>query len=456
MAVHLALGLNPMVLLYIGSLIGLVAFSYTSCVHQGHCPKFLPTISDTWVYPPENYVSRWIVGNLCIGMGLVQYPIFRFDQGGLSHGLNKTLLYVGFISCVLLSFVGAVCDSTVPSCRGNNTVHSTSAVAFFIGYNVMMAVVTLKKPDPVTSELACVAGSTLAKLRFSTTVMGQVSSMLDMGSFPWLAVVEWTDVALILAWTGLYVTRRGKDYRFGIINRNSDDGDTPAALDFWSLDFCKWIMTIWYIGTLAISAVIYYAQGRWPHGGIPYISDTWVYPPGNWISRWAVVGCATVASFAHACIYYLDQDAPGRVGQTGWMTVLAIVACFGVSLVGVCDESENIVIHGTGATLFFAGYDLFMVLIAAQLLKGEHSWRGLATGLCAILSIASKLRFHSASSAALVGLWPYIPQALEWTDAITIAVFFLTYFGAFGDRTKNIGLALFRVAEKTACVFPEA
>lgn len=34
---------------------------YSRCVHGGSCPKWLPTISDTWVTPPSNYISRWTV-----------------------------------------------------------------------------------------------------------------------------------------------------------------------------------------------------------------------------------------------------------------------------------------------------------------------------------------------------------------------------------------------------------
>lgn len=44
---------------------------------------------------------------------------------------DKVLLVLGVVGCFLLSFVGAICDSTVPECRGNDLVHSASAVGTF-------------------------------------------------------------------------------------------------------------------------------------------------------------------------------------------------------------------------------------------------------------------------------------------------------------------------------------
>lgn len=55
-------------------MVGLIATSYLTCVHQENCPKFLPTISDTWVHSPGNYLSRWIVSLVCLlfQFGIVQ------------------------------------------------------------------------------------------------------------------------------------------------------------------------------------------------------------------------------------------------------------------------------------------------------------------------------------------------------------------------------------------------
>eukprot|EP00756_Hemistasia_phaeocysticola_P012621 Hpha_TRINITY_DN15219_c1_g10::TRINITY_DN15219_c1_g10_i1::g.65410::m.65410 len=457
MTVHIQFPIRVIGYSLVATIVSLVAFTYTDCVHEGHCRKFLPSISATWVYPPENYVSRWVVGVMSIFMGLVQYALFRFDLGGLTHGWNKTLLYMGFIACVALSWVGAICDSGTTSCRGNGTVHGVMAGIFFVLYNLMMIIITIYKPDPAASELAMAVGSILAKVRFSATAGSAIEAQVGGAWNDWIgALIEWIDVLLIALWTMTYVARRGKEYRYGIVDRNTSNQDTPTPLDFWSMKFTTTITIVWLAGALLVPAFFFKLQGRWPQGGIPYISDTWVYPPGNWISRWACVGGTTVAAFAHVCAYYVEKDSgdKGRTVQSGFMTILAIIALFGGSVVGCVDESENGTIHGISAVTFFAGYDIFMLLVARQLMstdciKSAISW------IAGLISILTKLRFHSAVLPTLVGLWPYIPQALEWLDATCIMIFLLTYFSAFGDRKNDIGLALYKLTPKEVPTFPD-
>lgn len=457
MTVHCQFELRLLGIGLVATIVSLVAFTYTDCVHEGHCQKFLPSISATWVYPPENYVSRWVVGVMSMLMGLVQYAIFRFDQGGCSHGWNKALLYMGFIACVGLSWVGAICDSTTPSCRGNGTLHGITAGIFFVLYNLVMIIITVKKPDPATVELLMVGGSTLAKVRFSGTAAAAIEAQVGGAWNDWIgALIEWTDVLLVALWTMTYLYRRGKDYRFGIVDRNTLDTDTPSPLDFWSMGFTRTLTLVWFGGALLIPAIFYKLQGRWPQGGIPYISDTWVHPPGNWISRWAGVGGAVLSVFTHLCAYYVEKDAgdKGRTVQSGFMTVLVIISMFGASVVGCVDESENQIIHVIGATAFFGLYDLFMILVAKQLVsfdcvKGTVAW------VAVLISLVSKVRFLSAATPTLVALWPYTMQALEWTDATAIIVFVATYMAKFGDRKNDIGLGLYKITPKEVFTCPE-
>jgi len=462
MTVHFQVSLPILGWSLVATIVSLVAFSYTSCVNQHHCQKFLPSISATWVYPPENYVSRWVVGIMSMLMGLVQYAIFRFDQTGLTPTWNKAILVMGLTACVGLSWVGSICCSTGATCRGNGSLHGISAAIFFIFYNLDMIILTIKKPDPVARrfEAVMVAGSVLSKLRFSTTVTDAIDA--QVGGNPWNewigGLVEWADVLLVALWTASYVTPRGKDYRLGIVNRNTDSTDTPATLDFFSMAFTQILSVTWFLGALIIPAIFYKAQGRWPKGGIPYISDTWVYPPGNWISRWADVSGAALAAATHVCAYYLEKDSgdQGKTVQGPLLTILAVVALFGGSVVGCVDESENGTIHGIAATTFFAGYDVFMVCIAYQLCKNSKDCvKSTIACIASLISIATKVRFLS-DAAGLVSIYPYIAQALEWTDAAVIIVFLVTYIAAFGDRTKNIGVALYKLGEKQVALCPEA
>ena len=38
--------------------VGFILLCYVICVGEEECPVFLPMISNTWVYPPGNYISR--------------------------------------------------------------------------------------------------------------------------------------------------------------------------------------------------------------------------------------------------------------------------------------------------------------------------------------------------------------------------------------------------------------
>eukprot|EP01065_Artemidia_motanka_P047420 TRINITY_DN742_c0_g1_i7.p1 TRINITY_DN742_c0_g1~~TRINITY_DN742_c0_g1_i7.p1 ORF type:complete len:475 (+),score=193.95 TRINITY_DN742_c0_g1_i7:102-1427(+) len=441
MPVHLSVHLPTVAVVIGGLMLSTIALTYTLCVHQDHCPKFLPTISDTWVYPPENYVSRWVVGNVCILMGLCQYALFWIDAAKVSACWNKALLVIGFSSCVLLSFVGAVCDSKVPSCRGNNSVHSTAAVSFFVGYNFCMVVISCwKGAAPTETVLAAV--SLLSKVRFSGAALQRLGAVDS--SFPLLAVVEWTDVAAIVGWTVLTLARKGAGMRMAVVS-----GDDVKPLSFFSMHFGIRIVIIWYVGCLGSTALIYRLQGRWPESGLPFISDTWVYPPGNWISRWAVVGMATVALFVHVCGYFV-KVSEGALKRT----VLAGVALFGASVVGCVDESEDIVVHLISAVTFFAGYDIFIALSAAAWAKDNKRVEAAAAAAVAVLSALSKLRWHAASRSWMVGMWKDLPQVFEWSDAGVILVFFFVYAHAFKSESRKIGLALLK-DEKTVPM-PEA
>ena len=62
----------------VGCMVTTILFTYTTCVMQKECPALphLPTVSNTWVNPPGNYVSRLVVSVLCLGLGLLQFPLW--------------------------------------------------------------------------------------------------------------------------------------------------------------------------------------------------------------------------------------------------------------------------------------------------------------------------------------------------------------------------------------------
>ena len=42
----------------VAAFLSFILLCYVICVGEDHCVAWLPFISDTWVYPPGNYISR--------------------------------------------------------------------------------------------------------------------------------------------------------------------------------------------------------------------------------------------------------------------------------------------------------------------------------------------------------------------------------------------------------------
>ena len=136
-----------------GSMAALIVTSWIVCISEDECPIFLPTISNTWVFPPMNYVSRWAVGNLAILFAVFQVCLYFANVNAecaskRARSLNYEFLCgMSVFAIFCFSWVGAICDSaSEPSCRGNNTIHSTFAVIFFVLYDLYMAALHWRGP----------------------------------------------------------------------------------------------------------------------------------------------------------------------------------------------------------------------------------------------------------------------------------------------------------------------
>lgn len=439
----------------------LTSWILCSYVHK-ECPALphLPTISDTWVYPAGSYISRWVTAIVCMVMGSAQWVIYAINTGILgfeprikSRTLAIVTSVVGFVSCVLLSWVAAICDNdSAPTCRGNGTIHDITAVLFFIGYNFMMAMSSFSKSEALSLHHVMVLVSTLAKCRFvAPSVLNAITNVGDQTP---LAIIEWTDVAVILIWTVSFLISNSPKVRVGLCDVSSErtssikasllvdnpkasisSSAAPLTVAFFSMETLSAISIVWFFVALFVSLGFFVLQGRLD-GHVPYISDTWVYPPGDWISRNLVMGGAVCTAIVHVLFYFVDGNAASVSGQSASRTALALLACLGVSIVGCVDESENGTIHVIGATMFFASYDLFMVWTAASRM-GLDTARLFGTTLCAV-SLATKARFLGFD------LGDSVPEILEWTDAFAIIGFFMYDVHFHGDALSTVGVYIYR------------
>jgi hypothetical protein len=254
-------------------------------------------------------------------------------------------------------------------------------------------------------------------------------------------------------------------------------GLNETLLTFFSTRFCALIALIWVLVTLAVCLSLMYSQGRVPKGTWPYISDTFVNIPGNWISRWACVGGGTVGLFGQVCLYILDNAASEKVSRnargtsSSWfanadskmMCVVACVAILGMEVVGCVNEDEDPTIHFIAAGLFFGGYDLYMIVRTFKLTRmfsrlrnaGEALPQHITGGSIAVYValtlvsvVATLVKYTSAgnhlsplvSSASID--WGTIAAILEWIDCLCIIFYFFVSVWWHGDAGNHTGLAL--------------
>jgi uncharacterized membrane protein SirB2 len=442
-------------------------YTYWACENEKLCPPLpkLPTISNTWDNPPGNFLSRYVVSHVALAMGFAQYAIWA--PLAATKKCWKVLRGLAVLSVALFSVVGAVCDDdTDPQCMGFNTLHVACAVTFLVLYNLNMAEVSCKKkkskkrccprgPTVDTCLLVITSLSLLAKARF----VPQIAELF--GDETPIAVVEWTDVILIVVWTVsmMWFFRRG----YAVQLRHDDPPASSMSADDTilvkvSARTLTAVVLIMFFGTLAICTGFAFKQGRVPKGSWPFISDTFVHKPGNWISRWSLVLGGTFSQMLQVTLYFLDGKT--SLGDKA-ICALSIFAILGLAIVGVCNESENIVLHLTGASIFFVGYDLFMVLRTMRSLlcssgSGSNAaspWGQRGQMLLAIVStvctVVRCLPVDTVSSMLHVDRpREILLPVLEWLDAIAIVGYMSVAVLSYGhDATARVGVAVVEISE---------
>lgn len=275
--------------------------------------------------------------------------------------------------------------------------------------------------------------SLVCKLRFVPAVAGlQVGAPMDQTL---LAVVEWTDVFAIMAWTMYFLFKARPDAKLSMGSGSSVYESGNAVYLKISAFVMAIVVIVLFFGTLITCIAAAYLEGRISKGTWPYISDLWVYPPGNWISRWAVaLGC----NLSSQLLIFLYQMEGNTSKSAKLITVVGLLALFGLDIVGCVDESENLTLHLTGATMFFGGFDIFMALRTLQ----HHcagKKRAYVHGVFAVLSISLsivRLNLH------LDGIISNLGAILEWANAIVIISYTSWAVLSHGDAAKDMAVFL--------------
>ena len=255
--------------------VGALATTYILYVYVEKLgPAFLPMLSDTFVPAPGNYISRVVLSGAALIIGCIgAAPYYTKRQSILPIG-RKALLSMSTVASVCLGVVGAVCeDDNTPSCMGNDKVHSSSAIVFFVLYDVYMIALSFKKPiltdatftqryiiffslflslmsklrwippsayswllapdDPSTSSTYAVTplSGNASSSRFFKLFAAEEEGEDDYDGSPskspvWLACAEYTDVVSIMTWMATYMQIIGSDFEYGLVDQRPDPPPT--------------------------------------------------------------------------------------------------------------------------------------------------------------------------------------------------------------------------------------
>jgi hypothetical membrane protein len=435
--------------------------TYHFCVHQQQCPVLpkLPTISNTFDNAPGNYLSRFVISHVALAMALIQWVIWNPLS---TQKCQKLTLGLGIFACVCFSFVGAICDdNTNPQCMGNNKIHSISAVTFFVLYNINMIILSCHKKKSMTSRchhnamLLLTIISTLTKVRFilpSVVPHGSIFAT-NVGDQTPLAVFEWTDTFTIIGWTVFYITKNRSNFYLQLRVEDSTTTTTDKLAVRFSLNNIAWAVLL--LSTFTFTSCYYFLNkaGRIPKGSWPYISDMFVHPPGNWISRWTLVFGSTLSGFTQVCLYYLDGKT--TMGDK-MLTIVSLISVLGLSGVGCINEKENHTLHIICAGTFFIGYDLFMIL--RTLRQTISKWNIFTACLGMMSCVLTWLRFSTSGHQFLINhvstserVGAFLGPVLEWCDAILIINYLAFSIFAHGKtNVQNYGLVI--VSDETGDV----
>ena len=215
----------------------------------------LPTISDTWTIPPASYVSRYLVGTGCILFQVANLVVYRANQDTGPHAqaswVNKLCLGLSLLAIFCLSWVGAICDSTKDTCRGDNSVHLAFAYTFFGAYNAYMIILTVRAHKQgvhghtragrftLLSLWLSVICSLLTKIRVIPSGWDFSNGLLTNANSSWLAadgsqdivaLIEWTDVMVIILWTTAYVRLRAPNFGLATVTLSDGAGRNGAPI----------------------------------------------------------------------------------------------------------------------------------------------------------------------------------------------------------------------------------
>ena len=459
---------------------GTILITYGTCLMQGHCGG-LPlwsgpwdTISHSWEEFPGNMLSRFVVGYCCEMICVFHCMLYVINTlaGRIANGedkrccccyTNKVLLGLGAVACFCLTWVGAICDAANdPQCEGNNTIHSTCAVIFFLFTDVVAGVLACdprteaaKQPKNRVVVGGCALGLALTTMhRVCRLAMG--NGMMVQSEHPSYQhgdnvtiIIEVAEVAFFLVFLNNIAATYMGGLSWAAVRGADAERESVLVVSAHKLA---------HLAAGLLGATLLVSYGIQVHKGnveplpyVPGIGELWEDKPTNWIGRWGLVQSSAAALWT--AIFASAVLANGKAWAAADYAVFVLQAGGALALagVGMVNLSENADAHKSATSAFFVladlGAALFVMVDASRHAKEPESRPAprLATIAAALACALSTLRFVLPCLVAALGLSAgngalFATEAsLEWANCAFLAAFWV------------LNLALQPGAESMAC-----
>jgi len=386
----------------------------------------IPTMAQTFVTEPANFFSRWTLSHAAVVSYHLHVAIF-YGELQMDEGCARMfLLFIALAATFFMSLAGAICAADAArECQGNAVLHYSFGIASFILYDLWMAIVAWNEGILTKTMLLSIA----SKIRF----------VFDQYQADFFAILEWSNAVLILYFTVSVVRRVCTNIGFALVVEGSKN--QPHGKIVWrqSSERTIAISLRYAFGTLISCFVVWMVLGPQFDRLPPFISDTFVYFPGDFISRWAgSIGC--VYLLLGQFVFSQSYRTVFEPEDSSKLVLIASVSSFCLSWVVVISEREAIAWHLGNAFVFFFGFDLFMALFVVAAVRRKTSLTGLQAsllpenetkkdfalplgiqgilGLALVISILSKIRYSQQ-----ISIIKSIAAMMEWSDATAILLF---------------------------------
>ncbi|KAH9260820.1 hypothetical protein BASA81_001287 [Batrachochytrium salamandrivorans] len=350
-----------------------ILFSYYCfVVWYGFAALPIPTVSETWLYKPANFVSRQLVIAGSLGLGVVHTAIYLATRT-VNEPASAALWAIGISSAFCLGMLGGVCmgDDT-PDCLGSNKWHDDFAVTYFILIDLWMCGMQVLFPNNAMRAVIVGVGLVCATVQELSP-----NSLLGLPSAT--GTVEWVNTLMVFSFMISFTNEKLNSVNIGVVD------STTQTLIQCSNEFLTFTTAFVFCSATALGMYLYPV----PHhinGALflPSVSDVFVLPPGNSIGRLmgvfgSCVGAMVMLQFY--CVYRTWFDTERQAKGVCLVSVLAMLC---LSLASCISKMEDSMLHLGVAGGFFGLFQVFTLNV--------HSTE--RTRLLTYLSLATKTRLY--------------------------------------------------------------